>query len=228
MRVFKFNNSFLIVDKHITSSLITNSTRLIIKDPAFDLDFTVHIWLKYLPSSSLSKQKSPCRSFKISNQGNCGLMQDSTTKLLTRITDKSEFSRDCQFWKIYRRILFADRRRLKIFPPNRYVNQMLYNYMSNQSWSNSWGSPAQLFLASIDHQSRGIVSMVWLACLQTNEVHPPLFHCIVQTIRPRDLACGSNDTTTQKPTKILMQTCWFQTNFAVILPVQCRYGCCFS
>ena len=176
MRVFKFNNSFLIVDKHITSSLITNSTRLIIKDPAFDLDFTVHIWLKNLPSSSLSKQKSPSRSFKISNQGNCGLMQDSTTKLLTRITDKSEFYRDCHFRKIYRRILFADRRRLKIFPSNRYVNQqMLYNYMSNQSWSNSWGSPARLFLASIDHQSRGIVSMVWLACLQTKYTPPPYF-----------------------------------------------------
>ena len=86
----------------------------------------VPVWSIYIPVrpknlhlSSLSKQKFFCRSFEISSLGKFGI--DQTIHFLrnmlveSRINPKFPVTANCK-------ILFAERRWMKIYRPNRYVN----------------------------------------------------------------------------------------------------------
>ena len=110
--------------------------------PDLSLIWSIYIpvWLKYLHSSSVHKQKFSCRSLKISNNRKTGInlwfweysfFSENRKKLDSSATDLLEFFQDFSF--------------LKIFRPHRYVNASYDWPILEQKIIGSWGLSTCVF-----------------------------------------------------------------------------------
>ena len=116
------------------------------------------VLLKYLHSSSVSKQAFSCRSFKMRSHGKFRInlrfykqvSYRPRKKWIVRVSESRinlvKFPVIANFKRSTGEILFAERRRMKIFRPNRYANaSFICKWPILAKFS---GSAAQPFLAT--------------------------------------------------------------------------------
>ena len=82
--------SINIMDKHSTSSLITNCTRLLVEDPTFDVDFTVR--MKFNDINTHQKGRLLCTSTR--PRPKIGPSQHVEAKLMSNIPNDSSGPED--------------------------------------------------------------------------------------------------------------------------------------